>query len=244
MHGLFTIARREFAGYFVTPLAYVFLVVFLISAAVAPFYFGQFMESGLADLLSFFSFHPWLLLILMPAVGMRLWTEERRSGSIELLMTLPVTAWAAVVGKFLAAWAFATLAILLTFPIVITVNWLGDPDNGVIFASYVASILVAGALLALASCISALTKSQVIAFVISVVGGFLLMLSALDFVLGLFTGWAPQYLIDLIASFSFITHFENFTNGVIDIRSVIYFITLIVLLLLINRQIIELKKAG
>ncbi len=244
MHGLFTIARREFAGYFVTPLAYVFLVVFLISAAVAPFYFGDFMESGLADLLAFFSFHPWLLLILMPAVGMRLWTEERRSGSIELLMTLPITAWAAVVGKFLAAWAFAALAILLTFPIVITVNWLGDPDNGVIFASYVASILVAGALLALASCISALTKSQVIAFVLSVVGGFLLMLSALDFVLGLFTGWAPQYLIDLIASFSFITHFENFTNGVIDVRSVVYFITLIVLLLLINRQIIELKKAG
>ena len=244
MHGLFTIARREFAGYFVTPLAYVFLVVFLVSAAVAPFYFGQFMESRLADLLSFFSFHPWLLLILMPAVGMRLWTEERRSGSIELLMTLPVTAWAAVVGKFLAAWAFAALAILLTFPIVITVNWLGDPDTGVIVASYIASLLVAGALLALASCISALTKSQVIAFVISVVGGFLLMLSALDFVLGLFTGWAPQYLIDLIASFSFITHFENFTTGVIDIRSVIYFISLIVLLLLINRQIIELKKAG
>ncbi len=244
MRGLFTIARREFAGYFVTPLAYVFLVVFLVSAAVAPFYFGQFMESRLADLLSFFSFHPWLLLILMPAVGMRLWTEERRSGSIELLMTLPITAWAAVVGKFLAAWAFAALAILLTFPIVITVNWLGDPDNGVIAASYIASILVAGALLALAACISALTKSQVIAFVLSVVGGFLLMLSALDFVLGLFTGWAPQYLIDLIASFSFITHFENFTNGVIDIRSVVYFITLIVLLLLINRQIIELKKAG
>jgi ABC-2 type transport system permease protein len=244
MRGLFTIARREFAGYFVTPLAYVFLVVFLVSAAVAPFYFGDFMESGLADLLSFFSFHPWLLLILMPAVGMRLWTEERRSGSIELLMTLPITAWGAVVGKFLAAWAFAALAILLTFPIVITVNWLGDPDNGVIVASYIASILVAGALLALASCISALTKSQVIAFVLSVVGGFLLMLSALDFVLGLFTGWAPQYLIDLIASFSFITHFENFTNGVIDIRSVVYFLTLILLLLLINRQIIELKKAG
>ena len=138
----------------------------------------------------------------------------------------------------------AALAILLTFPIVITVNWLGDPDNGVIVASYIASILVAGALLALASCISALTKSQVIAFVLSVVGGFLLMLSALDFVLGLFTGWAPQYLIDLIASFSFITHFENFTNGVIDIRSVVYFLTLILLLLLINRQIIELKKAG
>jgi ABC-2 type transport system permease protein len=241
---MYIIARREFAGYFVTPLAFVFLVVFLVAAAVATFYFGDFMGRRQADLLSFFDFHPWLLLILMPAVGMRLWTEERRSGSIELLMTLPVTPWQAVGGKFLAAWAFAAVALALTFPIVITVNYLGDPDNGVIVAGYISSLLMAGALLALTSCISALTKSQVIAFVISVVAGFLLMVSGLDLVLNLFTGWAPDYLVDLIASFSFLTHYYDLTNGVVSIPSIVFFFTLIILLLLINRQIIELKKAG
>lgn len=244
MRVLLTIARREFVAYFLTPLAYVFLVVFLVAAAVAPFYFGGFMERRQADLIPFFDFHPWLFLILMPAIGMRLWTDERRSGSIELLMTLPVTPWQAVGGKFLAAWGFATFALLLTFPIVLTVNRLGDPDNGVILAGYVGSFLMAGGLLALASCISALTKSQVIAFVISVVAGFLLMVTSLDLVLGLFTGWAPAYVVDLIASFSLRTHFYDFRNGIIDLSSVIFFLTLIGLLLLINRQIIEIKKAG
>ncbi|MGE0213155.1 MAG: ABC transporter permease [Parvibaculaceae bacterium] len=244
MRVLLTIARREFVAYFLTPLAYVFLVVFLVAAAVAPFYFGGFMERRQADLIPFFDFHPWLFLILMPAIGMRLWTDERRSGSIELLMTLPVTAWQAVWGKFLAAWAFATFALLLTFPIVLTVNRLGNPDNGVILAGYVGSFLMAGGLLALASCISALTKSQVIAFVISVVAGFLLMVTSLDLVLGVFTGWAPAYVVDLVASFSLRTHFYDFRNGIIDLSSVIFFLTLIGLLLLINRQIIEIKKAG
>lgn len=244
MRVMLTIARREFVAYFLTPLAYVFLVVFLVAAAVAPFYFGGFMDRRQADLLPFFDFHPWLFLILMPAIGMRLWTEERRSGSIELLMTLPVTAWQAVGGKFLAAWAFATFALALTFPIVLTVNRLGDPDVGVIASGYVGSFLMAGGLLALASCISALTKSQVIAFVVSVVAGFLLMVTSLDLVLGVFTGWAPEYVVDLIASFSLRTHFYDFRNGIIDLSSVIFFVTLIGLLLLINRQIIEIKKAG
>ncbi|MGV8840865.1 MAG: ABC transporter permease [Bauldia sp.] len=244
MRVMLTIARREFVGYFITPLAYVFLVVFLVAAAVATFYFGDFLEIRQADLISFFTFHPFLLLVLMPAVGMRLWTEERRSGSIELLMTLPVTAWQAVLGKFLAAWAFAGICLLLTFPIVWTVNWLGDPDNGVIVAGYIGSFLMAGALLALTSCISALTKSQVIAFVISVVAGFVLMVTGLGLVLDLFTGWAPEYIVDLIASFSFYTHFNELVSGIVAGGTIIFFVTLIGLLLLINRQIIELKKAG
>ncbi|MCC6735656.1 MAG: ABC transporter permease subunit [Bauldia sp.] len=244
MRVMLTIARREFVGYFITPLAYVFLVVFLVAAAVATFYFGDFLEIRQADLISFFTFHPFLLLVLMPAVGMRLWTEERRSGSIELLMTLPVTAWQAVLGKFLAAWAFAGICLLLTFPIVWTVNWLGTPDNGVIVAGYIGSFLMAGALLALTSCISALTKSQVIAFVISVVAGFILMAMGLPFVLDLFTGWAPEYIVDLIASFSFFTHFNELVSGIVAGSTIVFFVTLIGLLLLINRQIIELKKAG
>lgn len=244
MRVMLTIARREFVGYFITPLAYVFLVVFLVAAAVATFYFGDFLEIRQADLISFFTFHPFLLLVLMPAVGMRLWTEERRSGSIELLMTLPVTAWQAVLGKFLAAWAFAGICLLLTFPIVWTVNWLGTPDNGVIVAGYIGSFLMAGALLALTSCISALTKSQVIAFVISVVAGFILMAMGLPFVLDLFTGWAPEYIVDLIASFSFFTHFNELVSRIVAGSTIVFFVTLIGLLLLINRQIIELKKAG
>lgn len=244
MRVMLTIARREFIGYFITPLAYVFLVVFLVAAAVATFYFGDFLDSRQADLIAFFTFHPFLLLVLMPAVGMRLWTEERRSGSIELLMTLPITAWQAVLGKFFAAWAFAGICLILTFPIVWTVNWLGTPDNGVIAAGFVGSFLMAGALIALTSCISALTKSQVIAFVLSVVAGFILMVTGLALVLDLFTGWAPEYLVDLVASFSFVTHFNELTSGIIAGSSIVFFVSLIGLLLLINRQIIELKKAG
>lgn len=244
MRVMLTIARREFFGYFSTPLAYVFLVVFLAAAAAAPFYFGNFLESNQADLTTFFQFHPWLFLVFMPAIGMRLWTDERRGGTIELLMTLPVTPWQAVGGKFIAAWGFATIALLLTFPIVITVNYLGDPENAIIITSYFGSWLMAGALLALASCISALTKSQVVAFVISVVIGFLLMVAGLDLVIDPIAAWAPDYLVRLVASFSFVTHFQGMTSGLVDLTAVLYFVTLIALLLVINRQIVELKKAG
>lgn len=243
MRVILIIARRELGAYFSTPLAYVFIVAFVAAAGAVPFYFGGFMERRQADLTPFFGFHAWLYLVLIPAIGMRLWAEERRVGSMELLMTLPVTVWQTVLGKFFAAWVFAGICLILTFPIVWTVNYLGDPDNGVIIASYIGSFLMAGALLSVTSCLSALTKSQVIAFVISVAASFLLMVSGLNIVLGLFTGWAPQYLIDLIASFSFLTHFNTITEGVLDIRDVIFFLSLIVLFLFINRQIVELKKA-
>jgi ABC-2 type transport system permease protein len=247
MRVMLTVARREFVGYFATPLAYVFLVVFLAAAAAAAFYspFGaNFLDRNQADLSVFFEFHPWLFLVFMPAIGMRLWTEERRSGTIELLMTLPVTPWQAVLGKFLAAWAFAGIALALTFPIWITVDYLGDPEHSIIITSYFGSFLMAGALLALTSCISALTKNQVIAFVISVVVGVLLLLAGHDLVIDAMSSWAPEYLIRLVASFSFLTHFLGMTSGLVELTAVIYFVSLIGLLLLINRQVVELKKAG
>jgi len=250
MRVMLTIARREFIAYFATPLAYVFLVVFLAGALAAPFYFGNFVDqpnflsSGMASLSTFFVYHPWLFLVFMPAIGMRLWSDERRQGTIELLMTLPVTPWQAVLGKFFAAWAFATLALALTFPIWLTVEYLGDPEVSVIISGYFGSFLMAGALLALASCVSAATNSQVVAFVISVVVGFLLMFAGLDFVIDAFSSWAPDYLISLIASFSFLTHFGVMTNGLIEVTALIYFATLITLLLLINRQIIDLTRAS
>ncbi|MFO1184052.1 MAG: ABC transporter permease subunit [Bauldia sp.] len=244
MRNSLLIAKREFMAYFSTPLAYVFMVAFLAAAGAMPFFFGGFFSRRQADLTPFFGFHTWLFLVLIPAVGMRLWAEERRTGTIELLMTLPVTTWQAVVGKFLAAWAFTGIALALTFPIWITVNYLGRPDNGVIVASYVGSFMMAGAFLAMASCLSALTRSQVIAFVISVAGGFLLTLSGLDLVLSLFRGWAPSFIVDLVASFSFLTHFSAISKGVLDSRGVFFFLSLIALFLFINREIVDLKKAA
>jgi ABC-2 type transport system permease protein len=236
------IARRELTAYFSTPLAYVFLVAFVASAGAATFYFGGFMERRQADLTPFFDFHPWLYLVFIPAVGMRLWAEERRQGTSELLMTLPVTAWQAVLGKFLAAWAFVGIALALTFPIWISVNYLGSPDNGVILAGYVASLLMAGALVAVTSFASSLTNSQVIAFVLGVVASFLLLMSGLPLVLNLFTGWAPQYVVDLIASFSLLTHFDAVARGVLDMRSIVFFASLILLFLFLNRQVVEVWK--
>ena len=242
MRNVWIIARREIAGYFSTPLAYVFLVIFLAAAAAVPFFFGGFFESRQADLTSFFSFHPWLFLVLVPAIGMRLWAEERRLGTIEILMTMPVTIWQAVLGKFLAAWLFTGLALALTFPMWITVNRLGEPDNGVILASYFGSFLVAGALLALTAAISAGTKSQVIAFVLSVSAGFLLVVAGLDFALGFIRQWASQYVVDLVASFSILTHFLTITKGVLDLRALVFFGSLILLFLFINKEVIALEE--
>jgi ABC-2 type transport system permease protein len=233
-----TVFRRELKSYFATPVAYVFIVIFLVLAAVFPFYLGNptFFERGQADLLPFFNFHPWLYLFLVPAVGMRLWSEERKSGTIELLLTLPITMWQAVVGKFLAAWAFIGIALTLTFPIWITVNYLGSPDNGVIFASYVGSFLMAGAFLAIGSCISACTRNQVIAFILTVVVCFLFLLAGFPLVLNAFNSWAPQGVVDAISGLSFLTHFSSISKGVIDLRDLIYFLLTIVF-------VIDLKKA-
>ncbi len=240
---MFAIARRELAAYFATPLAYVFIIAFLAAAAVATFSFGGFMDRRQADLTPFFDFHPWLFLVLIPAVGMRLWAEERRSGTIELLMTLPVTPWQAVTGKFLAAWILIGANLVLTIPIWVTVNYLGDPDNGVIVASYLGSFLMAGALLAAASCVSALTGNQVIAFVFAVAISFLLMVTGLDLVLNAVTGWASRSFVDLLASFSFLTHFGDIARGVVDVGAIVFFALLTLLFLFINRQLVELGNA-
>ena len=243
MSGTFAVLRRELRSYFSTPLAYVFIVIFLVLASAFTFYLGNFYERGQADLSPFFTFHPWLFLFLVPALSMRLWAEERKSGSIELLMTLPIRAWESVLGKFLAAWAFTALAVALTFPIWITVNYLGSPDNGVILAAYIGSILMAGGFLAVGSCISATTKNQVIAFVVSVVVSFALLLAGFPLVLDLFSAWAPQAVVDAVASLSFLTHFQSISKGVIDIRDLVYFALLIGFALFANTIVLELKKA-
>ena len=235
--------RRELKSYFATPVAYVFIVIFLVLMGVFTFYIGNFYERGQADLRPFFNFHPWLYLFLVPAISMRLWAEERKSGSIELLMTLPVTPWQAVLGKFLAAWAFTAIALALTFPIWITVNYLGSPDNGAIFTGYVGSLLMAGGFLAIGACVSAFTRNQVIAFVISVVACFVFLLSGFPLVLDLFSGWAPQVLVDGIASLSFLTHFSNISRGVIDLRDLIYFALLIGSFLYANTIVLQWKQA-
>ncbi len=243
MRALTAITAREFAGYFATPLAFVFIIVFLLANGLATFYLGAYFAMGQADLTSFFMFHPWLYLFFLPAISMRLWAEERRNGSIELLLTLPIPLTAVVIGKYLAALAFSALALALTFPIWLTVNYLGEPDNGVIFASYVGSLMLAGGYLAIGSCLSALTRNQVIAFVISVVVCFLFTVSGAPLVLELFDGWAPQALIETLAGFSLLTHFRAITGGVIDMRDVMFFATLIGVFLTATVIVVDMKKA-
>lgn len=237
------IFRRELGAYFATPLAYVFIVIFLVLAAAFTFYLGGFYERGQADLEPFFVFHPWLYLFLIPAISMRLWSEERRSGSIELLMTQPITLWQAVLGKFLAAWAFAALALALTFPIWITVNYLGHPDNGAIVTGYLGSLLMAGGLLAVSSCMSALTRNAVVAFILGVVACFVLLLAGLPIVLDAFRGWAPPRVVAAVASLSFLTHFDTIAKGVVDLRDVIFFAVTIACFLAASVVLLDLHKS-
>lgn len=244
MRNIGIIARREIASYFATPVAYVFIVIFLALTGAFAFYVGGFFRREQADLEPFFNYHPWLYLMLIPAIAMRLWAEERKTGTIEILMTLPVSTTEAVLGKYLAAWAFAGIALSLTFPMWITVNVLGDPDNGVVLASYVGSFLMAGAFLAIGSCISALTKNQVIAFIVAATVCFLFTLSGLELVLNFFRAWAPELLIRTIASMSFLTHFTAVTKGVIELRDAIFFASLIAFWLFANVIIVDIRKAA
>ncbi len=244
MRNICHIFKRELGGYFATPVAYVFLVIFLGMAGAFTFYLGNFFERGQADLSSFFVFHPWLYLILIPAISMRLWAEERKSGTIELFLTLPISIGEAVLGKFLAAWAFCGIALALTFPIWLTVNALGNPDNGVVLAGYIGSFLLAGGFLAIGSAVSAATKSQVIAFVVSAAICFLFTVSGSPLVLNFFSGWAPQAIVDVVASFSFVQHFNAITRGVIDARDLVYFASLIAVFLFANAALVDLKKSS
>ena len=242
MRNIRAIAARELKSYFATPVAYVFIVIFLAFTGALAFYVGGFFESGQANLISFFFYHTWLYLLLIPAISMRLWAEERKTGTIELLMTLPVSISDAVLGKYFAAWLFAGIALALTFPMWITVNILGNPDNGVILASYAGSFVMAGAFLAIGSCVSALTKNQVIAFIVAATVCFLFTMSGLELVLNFFRLWAPDVLVDTIASMSFLTHFKAITKGVIDLRDLVFFSSLIAVFLFANVLAVDSKK--
>ena len=244
MHSVWVISKRELAAYFSTPLAYVFIVIFLGLSGALTFFVGAFFERGQADMQSFFSFHPWLYLLLIPAVAMRLWAEERKTGTNELLLTLPVPTWATVLGKYLAALAFIAIALALTFPLWITVNWLGNPDNGIIVAAYIGSLFMAAAYLAIGSCVSAATKNQVIAFIIAAVVSFLFMMSGVELVQSFFHGWAPQWIIDTISAMSFQTHFQGIIRGVIDARDVVFFGSVIGVFLFANAAIVDLTKGS
>lgn len=243
MKPVLAVFKRELQSYFVTPVAYVFIVIFLMVANAFAFYLGNFYGRGQADLNSFFAYHPLLFLFLAPALSMRLWAEERRSGSIELLMTLPLEPWQAVLGKYLAAWAFTCIAIALTVPIWVTVNYLGSPDNGAILAAYLGSALMAGGFLAVGSCLSATTKNQVVAFILSVVVCFLLLVAGWPLVLEAVDAVASQAIVDGIASFSFLTHFESISKGVIDLRDIVYFALLIATCLYANTVVLGIKQA-
>ncbi len=234
---------REFRAYFATPLAAIFLVVFLALSGAMTFFISNFFERNSADLSAFFAWLPWLFLVLLPAIGMRLWAEERRQGTIELLMTMPVEPGAIVLGKFLAGWAFTAVALLFTTPLWLTVNWLGTPDNGVIAISYVGALLMAGAFLAIAACVSALTKNQVIAFIGAAIVTFLLVTAGIDLVLGALRGWAPFWLTEGVAALSVLNHFQRITQGLVEVPTLVFFASLIVIALIVNTSLVDLKKA-
>ena len=236
------ILKRELRSYFATPIAYVFIMIFLVLSSVFTFYLGNFFERQQADLIPFFSFHPWLYLFLVPAISMRLWSEERKTGTLELLMTLPVSRRDIVIGKFLAAWLFAGLALVLTFPLWVTVNYLGDPDNGVIFASYLGSWLMAGGFLAIGSCMSALTRSQVIAFVLCGFVSLLFVMAGFPLVLDAFKGWVPLLVLDALASLSFLTHFNAVSRGVLSLQDFFYFLSVIAVWLGATSIVLDMKK--
>ncbi len=239
-----TISKRELAAYFESPLAYVFLVIYLLMAGFFTFTFGGFFERGEASLVAFFNWMPWLFLFLVPAVGMRLWSEERRLGTIELLLTMPVTPWQAIVAKFAASWLFLAIALALSFPVVLTVNWLGDPDNGVIFAGYLGSFLMAGTFLSVASLTSAITRNQVIAFILAVMICIILIMIGFSPVTDLLGRWFSPAVVESVANFSVLTHFDGFQRGVVDSRDFIYFLSVIGFSLFTTGVVIRGHRAG
>src|SRR5205814_6745354 len=239
-----TIAKREVAGFFASPVAYVFIVIFLLLSGFFTFMVAGFFDRGQANLLAFFAWHPWLYLFLVPAVGMRMWSEERRLGTIELLLTMPSTPWQAIVGKFLASWLLLALALALTFPIVITVNYLGHPDNGVILTSYAGSLLLSGTYLSVSAMTSAMTRNQVISFIVSVVICLFLILAGWPPITDLLTQWASPWFVETIAAFSVMTHFDSIQKGVIDSRDVLFFLSVIIFCLFTTSVIIRAHRAG
>jgi ABC-2 type transport system permease protein len=238
------IIKRELAGYFGSPVAYVFLVIFLVLCGFFTFYVGRFYELEQADLRAFFMWHPWIFLFLVPAVGMRLWADERRAGTIELILTLPVTLPEVIVGKFIAAWLFIGLGLFLTFPLVLTVSYLGDPDLGAVFCAYFGSFLLAGAYLSVGSMTSSMTRNQVISFILSVIICLFLVLAGWPPVTEIISGWSPLWLVDVIAGFSFMPHFQSMERGVLDLRDIIYYASVIFFMLFSNGVVLQNRKAS
>jgi ABC-2 type transport system permease protein len=237
------IIRRELAGYFGSPVAYVFIIIFLMLNGFFTFSVSHFYEAGQADLRSFFQWHPWIFLFLVPAVAMRLWAEERRTGTMELILTLPVTLWEAITAKFVAAWIFLALALALTFPLVITVAYLGDPDMGAVLCGYAGSLLMAGAYLSVGSMTSSLTRNQVVSFILSVVVCLFLVLAGWEPVTGYLSGWAPQWLVDVVSGFSFMHHFTSMQRGVIDARDLVYYLSVIFFMLFASGVILQNRRS-
>jgi ABC-2 type transport system permease protein len=244
MRNIWTIAKREFAGYFSSPVAFVIIVIFLLLSGFFTFMVARFFDIGQANLQPFFYWHPWLYLFLVPAVGMRMWSEERRLGTMELLLTMPITPWQAIVGKFLASWVVLAIALALTFPIIITVNYLGSPDNGVIVASYIGSLLVAGACLSIASMTSSMTRNQVVSFIISVVILLALILAGFPPVTDMLVNWAKPSLVEAIAGCSILTHFDSIQKGVLDSRDLFFFLAIMAFSLFTTNIIIRAHRAG
>ena len=244
MRPIWIIAKRELSAYFSTPVAFVFIAIFVALTGTFTFYIGNFFARNQAGLEGFFAYHPWLYLLLVPAVAMRLWSEERKSGTIEQLLTLPVTTSQAVLGKFLAAWLFCGIALVLTTPMWLTVNVLGNPDNGAIAVGYLGSFLMAGAFLAIGICMSALTRNQIIAFIAGAVVCFLFTMSGLEIVTNLLRGWAPGLLIETIASFSFLQRFESLTRGVVELRDIAFFVSLTIFWLFAAVIAVDSRKAA
>ncbi len=242
VRNVWTIAKRELAGYFTSPVAYIFIIIFLVLVGFFTFMVGEFLESNQASLAPFFFWHQWLFLFLVPAIGMRLWSEERRSGTIELLLTMPVTVTQAILGKFLAAWLILALALAFTFPMVITVNYLGDPDNGVIFASYLGSLLVAGTYLSVSITTSATTRNQVVAFITAVVICLFLLLAGWPPVTQMLVNWAPNWLVDTVAGFSVIPHYDALQRGIVSLRDLLYFISIIGFALFVTGVIVHSRR--
>ena len=238
------IFKRELFGYYRSPVAYVFMIIFLLASMGFMFFIGNFYESNQASLDSFFMYLPWLYLVLVPAVGMRLWAEERKTGTIELLFTLPVTMFEAVLAKFAASWVFMLVALALTFPVILTVNYLGDPDNGVILSGYLGSALMAGSFLAISCWTSSMTKNQVVSFILSVIICFVMVLLGWGVFTNMMVDIFPTWLIDLISSFGFMTHFSAISRGLIDTRDILYFVSVIVVALTLNTITLETKKAS
>ena len=238
------VIKRELSAYFGSPLAYVFIVIFLLLCGFFTFSVSRFYDLGQADLRAFFQWHPWVFLFLVPAVGMRLWADERRSGTIEIMLTLPITLPEIILGKFLAAWVFIGLALFLTFPLVLTVTYLGDPDMGAIFCSYFGSFLLAGAYLSVGSMTSSLTRNQVISFILSVVICLFLVLAGWSPVTDMLSGWAPLWLIDVVSGFSFMPHFTAMERGVLDLRDIFYYLSVMFFMLFANGVVLQNRRAS